>query len=78
VTLGTDPDDACGFVSGDPTTSDSWPPDLQESDLIDILDVLAYKPFFNGPSTRHDLQPNGVVDILDVLALKPYFNKNCT
>jgi hypothetical protein len=78
TTMGTDPDDACGYTEGDPSTSDSWPADLLESDLIDILDVLAYKPFFNGPSVRHDLQPDGVVNILDVLALKPYFNKNCT
>jgi hypothetical protein len=78
ATIATDPADQCGFVPEGDQDSDTWPPDMAESDSVDILDVLALKPVFNGASARHDLTVDGVVNILDVLALKPFFNETCT
>lgn len=60
---------------------DAWPPDLDDSRIVDIEDVLAIKPVFNTsvpPSAvRFDLKPDGTVDIDDVLAIKPFFGSTC-
>lgn len=78
-TIGTDPDMACGFTPGGDPASESWPPDLVESNSITISDILAMKPVFNGTSTRFDLAPSGgTITIADVLALKPFFGAVCT
>jgi hypothetical protein len=56
-----------------------WPPDLNPTNGINILDILAFKPVFGAPSTRHDLNvTGGNIDILDVLATKPVFGESCT
>lgn len=81
-TVGTDTHDACGFTAGAPGTSDSWPPDLVETNTITISDVLALKPVFNSTvpptSVRFDLVPSSSITISDVLAIKPVFNASCT
>jgi hypothetical protein len=79
ASIGTDAGDACGFVAGGMTPSETWPADLNPTNEINILDVLALKPVFGaaGPA-RYDIQVNGAIDILDVLKLKPIFNKTCT
>lgn len=73
---------ACGFTPGGDPASESWPPDLIESNSITISDVLAFKPFFGSSvpptSARYDLAQNGSINISDVLALKPYFGLSCT
>lgn len=80
-TLGTDPNDDCGFTAGGDAASDTWPVDLIESNTITISDVLAMKPIFNQSvppvSARYDLIPNGSINISDVLAIKPFFNDSC-
>jgi Tol biopolymer transport system component len=79
ATIGTNAADACGFTTGGSTPSEVWPPDLNPTDDINILDVLAFKPVFgaSGPA-RYDIQVDGSIDILDVLKLKPVFNQACT
>jgi len=78
----TNPSAACGFTAGGPTTSDSWPADLVESNSINISDVLALKPVFATSvpptSARLDIVPSGGISISDVLALKPFFSATCT
>ena len=61
-------------------TFDSWPPDFDNNQTVNISDVLALKPVFNQPSPpdRFDLVPSGTIGISDVLALKPVFNETCT
>lgn len=60
---------------------DAWPPDLDDSRIVDIDDVLAMKPAFDTTvpptSSRFDLKPDGTVDIDDVLATKPFFGTTC-
>lgn len=80
--IGTDPSVGCGFTPGAPTQSETWPPDLVESNTITISDVLALLPVFNTTvpptSPRFDLVPSGSITISDVLALLPVFNTICT
>jgi hypothetical protein len=79
--IGTGPATECGYTAGGSPQSASWPPDLSESNGVDILDVLALKPVFNQAvppaSPRFDLTTNGSIDILDVLQLKPFFGRVC-
>jgi hypothetical protein len=82
--IGTDAGDPCGFIAGGMTPSETWPADLNPTNEINILDILAFKPQFGKDDTdidwdpRFDIQVNGVIDILDVLKTKPVFNKSCT
>jgi hypothetical protein len=82
--MGTDPANDCGFVAGGMVPSETWPADLNPTNAIDILDILAFKPVFGKDDTdidwdpRFDIQINGVIDILDVLKTKPVFNQSCT
>ena len=56
--------------------------DAEESNSINISDVLALKPVFGssvGPtSPRFDLVPDNSINISDVLSLKPVFGTSCT
>ena len=78
--MGTDQADACSDNSTDP----AWPPDINNSKKVDLLDLLVLKPAFNtsiGNSAynpRVDLDGNGTVNLLDLLLFKPYFNQTCT
>ncbi len=78
----TNPADACGFTPGAPPQSETWPPDLVETNSINISDVLALKPVFGTAvpptSARYDIVPSGGVNISDVLTLKPFFGTSCT
>ncbi|HEY5625176.1 MAG TPA: sialidase family protein, partial [Dehalococcoidia bacterium] len=80
--IGTDPATACGYTPGGAPHSDSWPPDLIESDDINIFDVLALKADFAQTvppaSSRFDLAVSGTINIFDVLALKPDFGSSCS
>ncbi|MEX1195549.1 MAG: hypothetical protein WED85_10870, partial [Dehalococcoidia bacterium] len=81
TSIGTNPADPCGFTPGAPTQSENWPPDLVETNSINIQDVLALKPFFGSlvppTSARYDVTPSGAINIQDVLALKPFFGASC-
>jgi hypothetical protein len=81
-TIGTDPGLACGFTPGGDPASETWPPDLVESNFIDVSDVLALKPLFfvtvPPGSPRYDIVPSGLIDVTDVLSLKPIFFVGCT
>ena len=81
-TIGTNSDDACGFTAGGDPASGSWPPDLAESDSINIVDVLSLKPVFftevPPTSARYDIAPSGQINIVDVLRLKPFFGLTCS
>ena len=69
MVMGTDPLADCAEVVG---VHPAWPPDFDNDQVVDIIDVLALKPVFGSPSVRHDLDASGGdVDIIDVLALKP-------
>jgi spore coat protein A len=80
--LGTDPNTGCGYTLGGDPASENWPPDMAESNSINIADVLAFQPVFGlsvpPASSRYDLAPNGSINIADVLALKPVFGQICT
>ncbi len=82
ASIGTNASIACGYTPlGDPA-SETWPPDLTETNDINIVDVLALKPVFGTAvpptSPRYDLAPSGQIDIVDVLQLKPFFGAACT
>ena len=76
--MGTDPLAACPTIGVHP----AWPPDFDNNQVVDIVDVLALRPVFGtaAPPTspRYDLAPSGQIDIVDVLALKPVFGESCT
>jgi hypothetical protein len=81
VSVSTDPSDACGFETGPPGYSLTWPPDLVESNTVSVTDVLALKPLFgqavSPPNNRFDIAPSGTISISDILTLKPFFGKVC-
>jgi hypothetical protein len=78
TTIGTDPGRQCDNGSMPP----DWPPDFDDSMMVDISDVLALKPDFGGTAppaaTRLDIFPDGMIDISDALALKSFFGAMCT
>jgi hypothetical protein len=71
--IGTDPQDACGV--------NAWPPDFDDSQEVDISDVLALKMDFGGTvppaAARLDITPDGMIDVSDALAVKPFFGAAC-
>jgi hypothetical protein len=78
--IATDPLDDCPDDLGD----HAWPPDIDNSTTVNILDVLLFNPKLNycypdsGYDSRYDLNVNACVDLLDVLMLKPYLGASCT
>jgi lysophospholipase L1-like esterase len=80
--FGTDETDACGFIAGGTTPSETWPADLAPSNDINIADALALKAPFGQSvplvSPRLDLALGGTINIADVLTLKPVFGGSCT
>jgi hypothetical protein len=78
----TDPADACGFTAGGAPQSETWPPDLVETNVINVTNVLALKPYFGTSvpptSSRYDLGPSGSINISDTLALHAFFGQSCT
>jgi hypothetical protein len=83
--IGTDPLDACANTP-DPNdeADDCWPPDWDDSQTVNLLDVLSFKPHFGAadPSdpkydARFDLNMDGAVNLLDLLPFKPFFRLTC-
>ena len=82
--LGTDELQACaGTTSLSDETPDSWPPDLNDSRTVNLLDVIFYIPVLNldsedpGFSARLDLNQDTRINTLDVLQFIPVLNKTC-
>jgi hypothetical protein len=86
--MGTDHLAACAITStaSDEPLPDAWPPDFNDDQVVNILDVLLVLPPFFGSTVaggppytpRADLVPDGVINILDVLkVLPPYFGSFC-
>jgi hypothetical protein len=81
--IGTDPNLACG--------PSAWPPDFDDNQTVNLLDVLEFKPHYgssvqnpdpNGDGIidydpRYDLNADGSIDLLDLLPLKPSFKTSC-
>jgi hypothetical protein len=76
--IGTDPNVACGTAC--------WPPDFDDNQVVNILDVNEVLPpyfgltsFSPGWDARYDLKVDGVINILDVnMTLPPFFGYVCT
>jgi hypothetical protein len=78
--VGTSPLDPCAdtpIANDEP--DDKWPPDFNDDQQTNIIDVLSFKPLFGSPTVghRHDLYPDGEINLLDVMSLKPFFGLSC-
>ena len=70
----TDPLSACPLDQ----YHDAWPPDVNNDGVVNILDVLRYKPVLHGPyDRRYDLNTDGATNILDVLLYKGVLDTPC-
>jgi len=71
----TDPLNACPFDA----YHDAWPPDVDNSGSVNIVDVLLFKSAMSGAyDRRYDLNTSGTIDIMDVLLYKPLLGRSCT
>jgi hypothetical protein len=78
---GTNPNLNC-VSTGGPAQSETWPPDLVETNSVNISDVLDYKNFrsvFGGPgySARMDLYPDLQINVTDILVLLTSWGEVC-
>jgi hypothetical protein len=78
--IGTDPSVHCDNGTGLP----DWPPDWDDSQTVNLLDLLPFKPHFNATypdllyEERYDLNTDDAVNLIDLLPFKPFFNVSCT
>ena len=78
--LGTDMHRGCSATA---TSNDEspqpWPPDFDDNQQVNIVDVLAFKPRFTAAaySQRFDLSVDGLINIVDVLLMKSVFASTC-
>jgi len=86
LAVGTDHLDPCADTpTSDDEPDDKWPPDFDDSQIVNILDVGRVLPpsFGSTPAqpnynARRDLEPDDVINILDVgRVLPPVFGTNC-
>ena len=83
--VGTDAVDACAATStADDEPVDPWPPDFNDSQHVNLLDILPLKPHFGATDPtdplydpRFDLAPDGRINLVDVLQIKPFFGTSC-
>jgi hypothetical protein len=83
--IGTDPADACANTP-DPNdeADDRWPPDWDDTQTVNLLDVVPFKPHFNATypdplyEVRYDLNTDNAINLLDMVPFKPFFNVSCT
>jgi hypothetical protein len=83
--IGTDPNDGCANTT-DPNdeADDRWPPDWDDTQRVNLLDLLPFKPHFNATypdplyEVRYDLNTDNAINLLDMLPFKPFFNLSCT
>ena len=83
--MGTLPMAACpATASAGDEDGDAWPPDFNDSQTVDIIDIGELRPVFNSTDgdgkyeSRKDLTADGFINILDIGALRPFFNLSCT
>jgi lysophospholipase L1-like esterase len=83
--IGTDAADACPNTP-DPNdeADDCWPPDWDDSQTVNLLDLLPFKPHFNATDpldpkydARYDLNTDDAINLLDVLVFKPFYSLSC-
>ncbi len=83
----TDPETACAATPDmNDEDPDAWPPDWDDSQVPNLLDLLPFKAHFNATDPmdprygrRYDLFADGANNLLELLPFKPYFNDNrCT
>jgi len=85
VLTGTLPNVACAATfAQDDEDPDAWPPDWDDTQMVDIIDLLPFKQHFGAPNpsdalyqARYDLNADGAVNITDLLPFKPFFNLSC-
>ncbi len=84
TSLGTDPGRYCPMTPGtNDEITDSWPPDLNDSQMVNGSDWLSYNSRFGlrsidqGYQARWDLNANGLINGADMLQLNPFMNKSC-
>ena len=83
--VGTDAVDACAATpAADDEPVDPWPPDFNDSQHVNLLDILPLKPHFGATDPtdplydpRFDLAPDGRINLVDVLKIKPFFGTSC-
>ena len=85
--MGTDPADACANTP-DPNdeADDKWPPDINDDQIANILDLVHFTPPYFGASPpdpnyseRKDLNGDGIINLLDIVRLTPpMFGQRCT
>jgi hypothetical protein len=74
--IGTDPTRACG--------PNAWPPDVNDDQIANGSDLLAFAPVFgsiapNQPyNPRFDLNNDGRINGSDLLQVAPFFDQRCT
>jgi hypothetical protein len=60
----------------------AWPVDFDDNQIVDVTDVLTFKPYFfmqgDAAPARHDIVPDDIIDVSDVLTLKPFFFVSCS
>jgi hypothetical protein len=84
--LGTDPAVRCASTPDpDDEDPDPWPPDWDDSQTVNLLDLLPFKPHFGATDPldpkydpRFDLNIDNAINLLDLLPFKPFFNLSCT
>ena len=77
--LGTDPTSACAATPAiNDEDPDAYPPDMNDDQSVNVLDIFEMSPFWLGASSRHDLNADGSVNVLDVFLMFPVWLNSCT
>ena len=63
---------------------DAWPPDFDDSQTVNLLDLLPFKQHYGATDPtdplydpRYDLNTNGAVNLLDLLPFKVFYGLSC-
>jgi hypothetical protein len=82
--VGTTPLDPCAnTATANDEADDKWPPDFNDDQKVDILDIPLFRPHYHATSlepgydVRFDLNADGSINVLDIPILKAYFNTRC-
>jgi len=86
LSLGTNAARGCALTAtANDEDPDPWPPDFDDNQIVNILDVIPVLPPYFGSSSggpnyaqRRDLNADGIINILDVTkVLPPVFGSTC-
>ncbi|HEY5625550.1 MAG TPA: dockerin type I domain-containing protein, partial [Dehalococcoidia bacterium] len=78
--LGTDMYRGCSATAASRDESPQpWPPDLNDDQVVNVWDVLAFKIYFIGAAydQRSDLTMDGQISITDVMSLRSVYAQTC-